>query len=401
LQSVSAGSYRYYYSYSMAQSVRCVKDAPYDYDYIFTDTRDGNIYPVKTINGTDWMMINLNYNAGAGSWCYNNESYLCGQYGRLYTWDRGLTVCPAGWHTATDDEWKKLEMHLGMTASQANSGSGFRGTDQGTKMKASGVWDGTDTVGFRGLPGGIRTSGGVFNSLGGSQGAWWTGSALDSGNAWMRLLQSVSAGSYRYYYSYSMAQSVRCVKTLEPSYTLNMTDARDGQVYPVIQIGTQKWMAKNLNYNIGNGVSSWCYNNESYLCGQYGRLYTWDRALTVCPAGWRLPSDDDWKVLEMHLGMTASQANSGSGFRGTDQGTKMKSATLFDGNNLSGFNGWPGGIRTSGGVFNSLGSQGSWWTGSAVDSGNAWMRLLQSVSTGVYKYFFSKNTAQSVRCIEN
>ncbi|MFZ8836440.1 MAG: fibrobacter succinogenes major paralogous domain-containing protein [Flavobacteriales bacterium] len=138
-------------------------------------------------------------------------------YGELYNWyavddERGL--CPTGWHVPTDGEWMTLEMELGMSSFQANS-FGDRGTDQGTQMKTTYGWkkdegNGTNSSGFAGLPGGMRTRG-KFKFLGAGFGAnWWSSSPLGS-RAYSRhilLNPVVSRGSSPKRDGYS----VRCLK---------------------------------------------------------------------------------------------------------------------------------------------------------------------------------------------
>jgi len=179
------------------------------------------------------------------------------------------------------------------------------------------------------------------------------------------------------------------------------TDPRDGQTYNTVEIGSQEWFAENLNYETSN---SWWYDNSSANGDVYGRLYTWEAALTACPSGWHLPSDEEWKTLEMFLGMSQSQADDIVS-RGTDEGKKLKSTYGWNSNgngtDAVGFKALPGGVRTISGQFGYLDFYGTWWSATAHASTSAWYRDLSYYTDKVLRYDDNKEVGFSVRCLRD
>jgi uncharacterized protein (TIGR02145 family) len=198
----------------------------------------------------------------------------------------------------------------------------------------------------------------------------------------------------------------------------------DGHSYDLVQIGSQCWFAENLrsdNYRNGDAIpgnlsnSSWqnttsgaqaVYNNDAANVGTYGRLYNWyatQDSRGLCPTGFHVPSDGEWMTLETSLGMTQSEANEWA-WRGTDQGTQMKSSPTdtpsWDGSNTSGFSGLPAGLRSYDGGFNLLGDGGDWWS-SSPDWGSAFYRGLDSGSSDVLRNDRDPHYGFSVRCVRD
>lgn len=189
----------------------------------------------------------------------------------------------------------------------------------------------------------------------------------------------------------------------------NPTLEYGGQVYNTVQIFNQCWLKENLNYAAGN---SWCYEYDAANCDSYGRLYDWETAISVCPVGWHLPTDEEWKILE---GATDSQYPIGdaewdnTGLRGFDAGKNMKSATGWNtngnGTDLYGFSALPGGYRFyfQGNFFN-LGDYAYWWTSDEYPSSSnttAWGRRLFYGNDMSNRWDTDKGDGRSVRCLKD
>lgn len=181
-------------------------------------------------------------------------------------------------------------------------------------------------------------------------------------------------------------------------------DSRDGTDYTTVVIGNQEWFAENINFQTTN---SWFHKHNPDNGPVFGRLYTWEDANIVCPAGWHLPSDDEWKQLELYLGMSQSEVDKQSPWRGTDEGSKMKSASGWseDGNgtNSSGFSGLAGGFKyvDDNWPWDDTGYVGWWWSSSEYSGTSAWNRSLSYSNDQVERDEDPKLAGLSVRCVKD
>jgi uncharacterized protein (TIGR02145 family) len=185
-------------------------------------------------------------------------------------------------------------------------------------------------------------------------------------------------------------------------------DKRDGKVYITVTIGTQVWMAENLTYAPSSG-NYWAWGDDNSNVETYGYLYDWETALDVCPAGWHLPIDEEWKELEMSLGMTQAEADD-TGFRGTNEGSKLAgNAGLWAEGKLvndedfgtSGFTALPGGYRNDDGNFDLIGLIGGWWSATEGYSSYAWSRFAVYNDSDVSRDNNNKENGFSVRCLRD
>ena len=324
-----------------------------------TDARDNRTYKTVKIGKQTWMAENLNLKM-KGAYCREYDFRKCDVYGRYYDWPTAVGrldcnykdtcgvapvvqgVCPDGWHLPSMEEWNTLVEFVG--------GDSIAGA----KLRSINGWPsdvrdslGSDDYGFRAIAAGSRQLNpfeeGTYTFYS-NRASFWTsterykdGAAVvwinNKDETWLRVEKSAGF-------------SIRCVKNsdefspdtdehfeipqaeivdFEPG---SMTDSRDGQVYRTVTIGSQTWMAENLNYRYTQGTaeqdsSSFCYKQDLDSCAKYGRYYLWSAAMDsagifsedglgcgdsvsctpaervrgVCPEGWHLPDVLDWKVL--------------------------------------------------------------------------------------------------------
>jgi len=207
----------------------------------------------------------------------------------------------------------------------------------------------------------------------------------------------------------------------------SFVDQRDGKTYRMVIIGTQVWMAQNLNF--GNMIggdrtmrddrvnTKYCYNDKETNCDVYGGLYQWGEAMQyskltgsqgICPEGWHIPSDFDWKKLEEYLGMTVAEVNE-TGYRGGGSyvGAKLKPRSsmwdVSDANEfpVSGFNALPAGYRYAFGTYYYIDEFGFFWTSTEASDTYIWYRSLSSKDSQIRRDYYYKTIGFSVRCIQD
>ena len=181
------------------------------------------------------------------------------------------------------------------------------------------------------------------------------------------------------------------------------TDPRDSLVYPYAQMGDAVWMIRNLMYDCGEGC--WVYNNEEKYLKDYGRLYIFDKAVRVCPEGWHLPTDKEWKDLEISQGMRADTADLIHWRHDGEVGIALKNESGWweggNGRNTSRFSALPGGFRGLNGNFYTFGDVATYWTSTWSSEEQAWGRALVYYETGVYRWRYDKLEGYSVRCVRD
>ncbi|WP_288800962.1 fibrobacter succinogenes major paralogous domain-containing protein, partial [uncultured Fibrobacter sp.] len=219
-----------------------------------------------------------------------------------------------------------------------------------------------------------------------------------------------------------------------------LKDSRDNQVYKTVTIGTQTWMAENLNYAYKGKTStfdssSFCYDDDPTNCSKYGRLYLWSAAMDsagtwstngkgcgngkfclptypvrgVCPEGWHLPTEEDFRILSRGTGATWDERN----FYYIDAGKYLKSTSGWNdngnGTDAYGFSALPAGNSLQGGPFHQLGYIATFWSATRVIESNvddfysdyAFAMTLYQNSDHAFLSSQHMYVASSVRCLKD
>ena len=396
----------------------------------------------------------------------------CG-YGKTCGLDRAVQgICPDGWHLPSIYEWGLLSVALG---GAPVSGEPLKALT-GWNYSSTGYNNGTDLYGFAALPTGRRVSATSWGKVGTDVYYW---SATEQGAYYGRYfnINNVYTNSYTSQDNKYYGQSVRCVKgdpsaaPVRPSSSSSvdetkssssvtsvssssvvvaapcktetednceygtLTDSRDGQTYKTVEIGSQVWMAENLNYaytgvlynNSGytSDSTSWCFGNDPANCIKYGRLYTWAAAMDsvgtwstngkdcgygvqctpiypvrgICPEGWHLPDKAEWNTLFTAVG---GASTAGKMLSSTISWSSVPGGWVRDGygTDAYSFSALPAGLRNATG-YNNVGYHAYFWSSSEYNSSRAYIVGLDDEFDKADLYGSGKDYGYSVRCVKD
>jgi len=227
-------------------------------------------------------------------------------------------------------------------------------------------------------------------------------------------------------YVFQCAHNITCLDIPTVNY--------EGKEYNTIQILSQCWLKENLNVgSLINGnqtmtdnsiIEKYCYNNQEVLCGIYGGLYQWNEVMQykttlgdrgICPPGWHVPTDDEWKILEGAVDSQYSFADTEWEewqARGFDVGNNLKSTNGWngelDGDDLFGFTALPGGYlyKQQADLFLSSGDRGYYWSSTEFEyegstDYSAFRMLGEWNPDQSERWVWEKSSGYSVRCLKD
>lgn len=234
---------------------------------------------------------------------------------------------------------------------------------------------------------------------------------------------------YFFIYSGENITKIADLATKSKTYEVEFYKCKDADenIYPIIQIGVQWWMAENLkttHYSDGTKIplidntNSWfrlmmndegmCYYDDSFAYSDiYGALYTGASAIKACPEGWHLSSDNEWKQMEIYLGMSQKEADANN-LRGSYEGSKLAGNSKLWGQGdlerdinfgITGFSILPGGFRDGEGNFCSTSAHASFWTAIGDDASE--YRYFYFGTAGIYRRWNFSDNGRSIRCVKD
>ena len=394
---------------------------------------DGNVYDTIVIGNQVWMRQNLKvtkYNNGndlphitanaawsaltGGAYChYGNNTSTGATYGKLYNYyvvSDNRNICPVNWHVPHLAEWQALETYLG-----GNSIAGGKLKAVDTVYWASPNADATNSSGFTAFGGGSRSSTGVSGDMG-YYGNWWTNDEYDVSKGYAMDLSYGNGSSHLFQRTKSIGMSIRCIKD---TLVLNTVNDIDGNSYDTVHIGNQVWLKQNLktkHYSNGDLIpnvsdsAQWLglttgarcnYNNDSINIAENGSLYNFyvtTDIRNVCPAGWHVPSNNEWNTL---INFTGGDLVAGGKLK--EAGLLNWSSPNTDATDEVDFTALPSGYRNSlNATYQGKSFLGSWWTSSEVNPTTAFSRIIRHNSGAIDNQVnYQKSGGLSVRCLKN
>ncbi len=383
------------------------------------DARDGQNYATIVIDTLEWMNENLNYDTeDSRSVCKDGEKGNCKELGRLYNstgWPNVNQICPQGWTIPTTQQWGELTdlFRTGGNLKTNLEYAGFHFQYGGTAFDDNGTIEHFDTQhddrGYQLLDGGSYFAY-IFMDKDGDD-LFPLSTDLNFFHS-CRCVRTATSTDNPFFAQCSDGimngneTGIDCGGSDCVPCPPSMTDDRDGQLYKTVDLGNQTWMAENLNY-AGAGI---CYDNLASNCEEYGRLYSFEEVTNqnICPSGWHIPSDEEFKILEAFLGMPTDQLDA-TGARGgfEEIGDKLKRQEDQQGGNVepSGFNARLGGTERI--EFQWKGILGQYYTNTTFmnpvsTQTNVWTRLIFGNEVTVSRNGLPLDDSQlSCRCIKD
>jgi len=248
-------------------------------------------------------------------------------------------------------------------------------------------------------------------------------SEIGTTGSFTSTLTGLKDATYYYFRAYA-TNSAGTAYGNEMGFHTLLSDA-SGNLYNKVVIGTQVWMTENLKtkkYNdntdipnvpdngtwsaLTSGAYCWYDNDESANKQVYGALYNWYAVSSgkLCPAGWHVPTDEEWHKLALFLDANAVLATDESAIAGgklKEAGTLHWNAPNTGATNSSGFKGLPGGSRNTNGTFGAVGYTGNFWSADETDLLNARIRELNSDNRKIRRLTLPKKSGFSIRCIRD
>lgn len=361
---------------------------------------DGTL--INQISGeTDWYLVNHSLGDGSHSLMWQYTKDAAGREAEDCGWVDQIVYTQSGYPTVTTNSFYSLTSNTAMVSGTVTSDGGYYVSQRGV------IWAAFENPSF-------------------SNYQSYTNNGEGTGD-FVAYIDGLNANTTYYVRAYAINNTGTSYGNQLQFTTLldgeTVTDI-DGNVYPVVTIGNQQWLGKNLTttrYANGEYISNitdnstwsnatygaYCwYNNDFNTYGSiYGALYNWyavNDSRNICPAGWHVPSDSEWYTMENFIDPTINDPNTVD-WRGTDGGYKLKSNTGWydegNGNNVYGFSALPGGRAIS--PFEYVGMYGQWWTSSNYNGSSSWGRVLYFESDYIGRGLSDKWIGFSIRCIKN